>query len=594
MKRLFWCAVIATFFLGSCGKSSKEEKQTKAAVTEKIVVNDDGGQYDPVARPKAVKGGEYVTWGAGFPKSLNMWLNYTALTKEVMGLLFESLVTLHSTTNVPVGGLAESWEISADKKTFTFKIHQAAHWSDGKPVTAEDVQFYYDVIMDPKNMTSLFRVDLKRLARPEIVDEKTLRTAVKEQHWSNFWTAAGLSAFPKHQWKDADFNEQNWEFPVVSGPYMVKEIKKNRYIALQRRTDWWGNVKMYNQYKYNFNTIKYRFMEDRNKVLEAFKTEMFDAYKIYTSSIWMKQTDFEAVQKGWVVRQRVYNKDPKSFQGFAINLRRDKFQDVRTRKALCHLLNRELMNEKLMYNQYYLLNSYYPDLYPNNVNPDFPVTAYDPEKARALLKEAGWEVGSNGMLQKNGEPFNIVFLEHSPSLIKHLNIYVEDLKKVGIDARIEQLSYSSIMKRVDNHDFDMVSLAWGAPRLRDPEPMWHSSTADEIASNNRSGVKDSFIDSLIEVQKTEMDIDKRNEIIKRIDNRLNEIVPYVLQWGGDHHRLLYWNRFGTPEYVLSKFGREEDIVTYWWFDPQKDAALQEAMKSKESIPSPSGDVRYTE
>ena len=96
-------------------------------------------------------------------------------------------------------------------------------------------------------------------------------------------------------------------------------------------------------------------MEDRHKALEAFKKGEFDAYAIYTSSIWAKKTNFNQVKKGWVVRQRVFNQEPKGFQGFAINLRRPIFQDVRVREALCHLLNRELMNEKLMFNEYFLL-----------------------------------------------------------------------------------------------------------------------------------------------------------------------------------------------------------------------------------------------
>ena len=130
-------------------------------------------------------------------------------------------------------------------------------------------------------------------------------------------------------------------------------------------------------------------MTDRNKALEAFKKGIFDAYPIYTSSIWMKKTQFEQVEKGWVVRQAVYNKQPKGYQGLAVNLRNPKFEDVRVRQALGYLLNREAMNEKFMYNQYFLLNSFYPDLYENNINPAREVTPYNPEKARQLLADAG-------------------------------------------------------------------------------------------------------------------------------------------------------------------------------------------------------------
>jgi len=596
MRKAFYIFYICCLLLLSgCGEKDKEEGKTGSpgGVTSERVAVEDKGEFDPIANPKAVKGGTYTSLGSSFPKSLNMFLDYNSFSAEIMGMLFESLVSLHSSMNEPVGILAESWDISEDKKIFTFHIHPEARWSDGKPVTAEDVQFYYDVMMDSKNMTSIFRVDLKRFERPDVMDEKTVQIVAKEVHWSNFWTAAGMVAFPKHVWKDVDFNKQNFEFPVVSGPYRLKEVKKNRYIILERRTDWWARIKKYNQYKYNFDYIKYKFMEDRNKALEAFKKGEFDAYAIYTASIWANQTEFDQVKKGWVIRQSVYNQEPKGFQGFAINLRRPIFQDVKVRDALCYLLNREIMNEKLMFNEYFLLNSYYPDLFPNNINPDIELRKYDPEKARALLNEAGWQVGPDGFLQKDGKSFEIKFLNYSEDL-RHLNIYLEDLKNVGIKASIDQLSMSSVRKKIDDHDFDLYWINWGASRLRDPEASWDSSTANEIATNNISGVADPVIDSLIKEQKTEMSLDKRNEILKKIDKRLNEIIPYVFLWQADHHKILYWKRFGTPQYVFDKFNREDVITTYWWLYQEKDKALKEAMKNNNSLPLEPDKVVYSE
>ena len=130
--------------------------------------------------------------------------------------------------------------------------------------------------------------------------------------------------------------------------------------------------------------------------------------------------------------------------------------------------------------------------------------------------------------------------------------------------------------------------------MRDPEEMWHSSTADQPASNNRSGVKDAVIDSLVELQKTEMSLDKRNDILKQLDKRLTEIIPYVLLWQADNHRLLYWNRFGTPNYVLDKFNKEDAMTVYWWIDALKDTRLKDAMKNNVSLEPKIEDVHYTE
>lgn len=593
MKKL--TVILPFLILAACGKPSGDQQtgqRSTSAVRDIPVKLEAGGEVDPVAVEGAVAGGAYSTWAGEFPKSLNMWLDYNSFSAQICGLMFEDLVDMHSTKDEPVGGLAESWEISADKKTYTFKIHPDARWSDGKPVTAEDVQFYFDVMMNPKNLTSLWRVDLSRFTRPEVVDEKTVRITAGEPHWKNFWTAAGFFAFPKHAWKDVDFNQQNFSFPVVSGPYAMGEVKTNRSIQLKRRPDWWGRVKRYNANKFNFDYLNFKAVEDRSKALEVLKKEEFDAYAIYTAKIWAQDTNFSQVEKNWIIRQRIFNKDPKGFQGLALNLRREFLQDLRVRQALALLLNRELMNEKLMFNQYFLLNTYYPDLYSNNLNPDAPVVKYDPEKARALLKEAGWQVGNDGLLSKDGHPFKLTILHHEGSDLRHLNIYIQDLKAVGIDANIDLVSQASFTKRVDNHDFDMIWANWEGSRLRDPEPMWSSKQADEIASQNYCGVKDAEIDRLIEQQKTEMDLSRRNEILKKIDARLIVLSPYVLMWQSGSVRLLYWNKFGTPRYVLGKYGDERVAAEYWWTDREKEKALGEARKSNASLSKLPEEVHY--
>jgi len=141
-------------------------------------------------------------------------------------MLFEGLVDLHSTKNEPIGILAESWIVSEDGKTFTFKINPKAKWSDGREVTAEDVQFYFDIMMDKNNMTSLFASTLIGSTDLKWSIQRQLKSKAHEKHWSNFWSAGSLCAFPKHIWKNVDFNKQNFEFPVVSGPYKIKEVKK--------------------------------------------------------------------------------------------------------------------------------------------------------------------------------------------------------------------------------------------------------------------------------------------------------------------------------------------------------------------------------
>ena len=588
-------ALVASAFLFS---ACNESGASKGAATKNAELNcpelpqdpEATGEFDPIASKDARPCGTITLWGSAMPKSFNMWEDYNSFSAELMGMMFESLVSLHSTEDREVGILADSWNVSEDGKTFTFHVDPRAKWSDGKPVTAEDVQFYYDVIMDEKNLTPIFKVGLSRFDRPEVVDSLTIKMTAKESHWGNFWEAAGMLAFPKHAWAGKDFNHIRYEFPVVSGPYKIKTFREDRYVELARRADWWGFKKNWNRGKYNFEKIRYRFMNDQTKALEAFKKQDINAYAIYTSSIWMKQTDFDALQKGWAVKQRIFNKEPIGFQGMAINLRKPQFQDVRVRRALNMLLNREAMNEKYMYNQYFLLNSYYPDLWEGNQNPTAPLYKFNPDSARALFAEAGYKVNAQGVLEKDGKPFAINFITSQEDL-RHLTLFQEDLKKVGVVATIEQMSQSTLRKRLDDADFDLYWVNWGAGRLRDPEASWNSTTALQKGTNNLAGVQDKVVDSLINLQKTEFDLAKRNEILKALDNRLAEIVPYVLMWQCDHHRILYWNRYGTPEKVFDRFNREDAIPVYWWLDPTKSAALDKAMKAGESLPGPEYDVK---
>jgi microcin C transport system substrate-binding protein len=217
--------------------------------------------------------------------------------------------------------------------------------------------------------------------------------------------------------------------------------------------------------------------------------------------------------------------------------------------------------------------------------------AFDPEKARALLSEAGWKAGPDGILAKDGIRFKISMLTSSSDL-RHYTVYLEDLKRLGIDASLEQMSHSSVRKRIDDHEFDLYWAAWGAGRLRDPEASWSSKTADEPSTSNIAGVKDAWVDSLIEAQKTELDLNKRNDLLRQLDARLNTLIPYVFLWGADHTRLLHWRRYGMPEFVLDKFNREDGILTYWYLDSEKSDRLEAAMAAGQSLEPDTSSIRY--
>jgi hypothetical protein len=137
-------------------------------------------------------------------------------------------------------------------------------------------------------------------------------------------------------------------------------------------------------------------------------------------------------------------------------------------------------------------------------------------------------------------------------------------------------------KDMDEYNYDMTWAAWGAGVFKDPESMWHSKEAARPGGNNITGFKDARVDELVEQQKSIFEVRKRHDICRQIDQIIFQQHPYVLLWNIDYVRLLYWNKFGMPDTVLSKYGSES--TGYWWYDADAAAELAEAMKTGVALP----------
>jgi microcin C transport system substrate-binding protein len=557
--------------------------------------SDSGDSPDPLAAPHARKGGEVRVFGGQYPKSLNYYLDNNTLSAEVFGFMFESLLSMNPVTLAYEPGLAESWEISEDKKTFTFHLDPDARWSDGKPVTARDVSWTYAAIMDPEHMTGPHKISMERFHPPEVIDKRTIRFTAKAVHWKNLQAVGGLNVLCRHAYKEKDFNKINFQFPVVSGPYRPGEIAEGLYVQLKRRSGWWDRESSRNRGKFNFDTITYRFYAERTNAFEAFKKGRIDIFPVYTSRIWINETGGDVFFNNHIIKQKVYNHKPVGFQGFAMNMRRPPFDDIRVRKAMARLLDRRKMNRTLMYNQYFLHRSYFEDLYsPSHPCPN-PLIEMDKEKARGLLEEAGWQVDpETGYLEKNGRRFSFRFLSRNATADKFLTIFAEDLKDVGIEMIIDRKDWAAWARDMDEYNFQMTWAAWSAGVFKDPESMWSSKEAKRKGGNNITGFTNETVDRLIEKQKTIFDIQRRNEICRQIDQIIYERFPYILLWNIDYTRLLYWNKFGMPDTVLSKYGDEASAMVYWWVDPDAKALLEDARKHGTPLPPHPAEVRFDE
>ena len=582
MKRL----ISAILILAACAVAPADEMFPKPDWQEKP---------NPIASPDAYPGGEIAIYAGPSPKSLNYYLDNNVFSAEVFGALYESMLGGDPLTMEDTPGLAEKWSISEDKQTFTFWLDPEAKWSDGKPITAEDVAWTFDAIMNPENMTGVHKVALETFDKPEVLGPRAIRFHAKEVHWRNLNAIGGMQILPKHAYAGKDFDLINFEFPIVSGPYRLGEIKEGIYIALERREDYWDRKSPRMQGVGNFQTLKFRIFEDRENAYKAFLKGDIDLFPIYTSRIWVNETTGDRFAKNWIVKQKVVNSNPIGFQGFAMNMRRPPFDDLRVRKAMAHLVDRPKMNATLMYNQYFLHKSYYEDLWDDkHPCPNKPVS-FDKAAARKLLAEAGYKANpETGLLEKDGKPLRFQFLSRSQSSQKFLSIFAEDLKDVGVDMQIDVKDWAAWSKDMSEFNYQMTWASWSAGVRKDPEGMWDSREADRESGNNINGFKDPKVDALIEKQKTIFDITQRNDIVREIDGMLFDANPYALLWNINYTRLLYWNKFGTPATVLSKYGDERSAYWYWWADEDAGAELKDAMQVGDPLPARPFEVHFDE
>jgi len=540
---------------------------------------------DPLASPHATPGGMLRFTAFQAPKSLNAYIDNNTYTIQVFDLMYETLLWIDPVTSEFTPGLARRWSISDDKLVYTFEIDPAAVWSDGRPITAADVKWTFDQVMDPKNATGSAKVALGVFNSPEVLGLRTIRFQAKQGHWRNLLALGSFEIMPKHAFETQDFNRLDLDHPVVSGPYVLSSVKEQIEIRLSRRWDWWAGQRACTRNTMNFDTLVFRYYSDNENAFEAFKKGQVDVYAVYTSRLWANETIGEKFDKNWIVKRSVRNHHPIGFQGFAMNMRRPPFDDLRVRKAIAHLVDRETMNRTMMFNAYFLHRSYSEDLYDAAHPCTNEFFRFDVARAKDLLREAGYTANpKTGILEKAGRPLHFNFLTRDGSSEKYLALCNSAFKEAGIDMQIERKDFAAWMRDMDAYNFDMTWASWGEVIFRDPESMWFSGEADRPSGNNISGFKDPRADALIERQKNVYSITERNAIGREIDALITSAVPYALLWNINVTRLLYWDKFGMPDTVLSKYGDERSLLIYWWHDADSAAELKAAMTSGDILP----------
>ncbi len=295
--------------------------------------------------------------------------------------------------------------------------------------------------------------------------------------------------------------------------------------------------------------------------------------------------NFDNVQRGLIQKRRVFNSNPQGIRGFALNTRQPPLDDIRVRKALALLLNREEIIQKIMFNEFQPLNSYFVDTpYENSNNPK---NEYDPQQALKLLAAAGWNSRDDqGRLVKNGVPMQLELLYYNKDTEPELTIYQEDLRKVGLTLNLRLVTYETQFQFVSNRKFQMAHLAWGGLLFPNPETQFLSSLADVNDNDNITGFKNARVDQICAAYDKMFDVTRsviRAALLQQIDGIVANDYQYILALVSAYTGIAYWNKFGT---AARNFTRTSDVVgslapgipQVWWIDPAKAQKLQKALR----------------
>lgn len=509
----------------------------------------------------AAKRGGSVTYNLGAePQTLNPITSQDTYARVVQGYVLEELLTRDISTYEWKPNLAEKWEISKDGKIFTFFLRPTAKWSDGTPVTLEDVKFSFDVIFDDKFSTAHMRPYYEQIEKVEVTAPNIIKFYTKSKYFLNFDVAAGLTILPKKMYGDPNAKNLNKEL-LGSGPYKIAQYDKGTRLVLDRNPNWWGDEMAKKDGEHNFDKIVLRFVKEEDVALEMLKKGDLD-FDDFNSEVFNKK----AVGPEWgkkVFKMKVENSSPKGYGFIGWNLQNDLFKDKKVRIALNHLYNRELINEKFNYNMSDFATG------PTYIQSEYASKAvkpilFDLPKALKLFKEAGWEdKDKNGILEKEigGKKvdFKFTLLTANQDTMKYLTIFKEDAKKAGVEIELKVVEWNTFLKLLDDKQFDALALGWSTGVEWDPKQIWHSSSSVKGGSNF-TNYSNPEVDKLIDQAREELDKKKRIPILKKVYELIAADAPYL--WFFNAKYVFYGH---SPRMKRNKDTLKYGIGTsFWW------------------------------
>jgi len=563
----------------------------------------EGFEGMPYANADAPKGGRLVQGVLGTFDSLNPFIVKGIPIPSIRGYVTESLMARGYDEPFTLYGLiASSVETDLQRSYVIFRLNPLARFSDGKPITAEDVIFSWKLLRDHGRPN--YRNYYAKVAGAEAMGPQAVRFDLSESNDRELPLILGLMpVLAEHAVVPDRFEETSFVAPLGSGPYVVGEVDPGRSVMLKRNPDYWGRDLPVNRGLYNFDEVRFDYYRDAGSMFEAFKSGLVQFRYEEDPIRWTEAYDFPAVRDGRVIKEELLVETPAGMSALVFNTRRPLFADPRVRQALIKLFDFEWVNRTLYHGQYVRTESYFArsDLsshgrsadtterallapYASQVKPSimdgtfsFPASNGSGEnrdgrrEALELLGQAGYQFKGGKLVNvATGEPFQFEILAATRVQERLLLTYASALKQVGIDVRIRQIDPAQYQRRKQTYDFDMIQYFWPVSLSPGNEQSfrWGSEAAVTEGSFNYPGVKSAAVDAMIEAMLKAEDQQSFVSAVRALDRVLlsgDYVIPLFhlpRQW------IAHWRELKRPE-TTPLYGYQIDT---WWVDPSSGTA----------------------
>lgn len=561
----------------------------------------------PYVNPDAPKGGEISFGAVGGFDSFNPFTHRgRAIALSVIQL--ERLMDSPADElGVDYCLLCETLEYPESKDWVIFNLRPEARFSDGTPLTAHDVLFSFETLRD-KGLSSFRMAMQQMIAKAEVLDDHRIKFTFAEGYPRRdvISQMGNQIVFSKKDFEENNRDlEQSSNIPFIgSGPYMFDRADMGRTMVVKRNPDYWGKDLPINKGRFNFDRIRYEMFGDFDSAFEAFKAGEYTFRNETSSMHWSTRYDFPALASGAVVREELADGTIATGDGWVFNLRREKFQDIRVREAIGLMFNFEWTNQTLLYGLETRVNSFWDnsefradgppsdaerallepvagDLPDGILTDDAVVQPVSGERqldrqnmrrAVALLDQAGWTVGSDGMRRNaDGQTLTVEILNDDVGNDRIINPFIQNLRAIGIDAMNRRVDNAEMQLRTRSKDFDMVEDSLGQSYAIGGYAGQVFGSEDKDDVFNPMGLANPAIDRLLEIGQQATTQEDNIVAINALDRALRSLRFWVPKWFKAEYTLAYYDIYRHPQamppYALG-------TLDFWWADTAREAELK--------------------